>query len=208
MDVYGVGGWWYMSRHLCGTRRLLFVERWASSGNLLPVKTITIKDNNELVTFLRILGTECQFVTLETETEVKMRKTGNPFVGAVKVTRRNGLVNVNHEARVNRRMAEAGVEANYEAGETWYLHETTNDGKVTPLCFSKKNPDQKYLQFFPHRTKGTKYVLNGRELTEEEVTKMKAFIPEKDWGDFKQPVITLKMDSIRAIKFRKLNFAK
>jgi hypothetical protein len=37
---------------------------------------------------------------------------------------------------------------------------------------------------------------------------MKAFIPEKDWGDFNNTVITLKMDLIRAIKFRKLNFAK
>lgn len=172
------------------------------------MKTKTIKDNNELVSFLRMLGTECQFVTLVTETEVKMRKTNNPYVGAVKITRRNGLVNVNHEARVNRRMKEAGVDPDYVGGETWYVHETTVEGKSTPLCFSKKNPNQRYLQFFPNRTKGTKYVLNGRELTTNEVTEMKSFIPEKDWGEFKQPVITLKMDSIRQVKFRKLNLSK
>ena len=172
------------------------------------MKTISIKNNNELPAYLRTLGTECQFISMVTETEVKMRKTGNPFVGTVKVARRNGLVNVNHEDRVNRRMTEAGIEANYEAGETWYLHETTKDGKVIPLCFSKKDANAKYLQFFPHRNLSTKYMLNGRNLTAEEVTKMKSFIPEKDWGDFKQPVITLKMDSIKAIKFRKLNFSK
>ena len=175
---------------------------------LLTVKTITINDNKELVSFLRILGTECQFVSLETETKVKMNKTGNPFVGTVKVTKRNGLVNVNHEDRVNRRMKEAGLDPSYTAGETWYVHETTADGKVIPLCQSKKDANAKYLQFFPHRSRGTKYVLNGRELTAEEVTKMKTFIPEKDWGEFKQPVITLKMDSIRRIKFRKLDFSK
>ena len=51
-------------------------------------------------------------------------------------------------------------------------------------------------------------MLNGRELTANEVTEMKSFIPEKDWGEFKQPVITLKMDSIRQVKFRKLNLSK
>ena len=172
------------------------------------MKTISIKNNNELVTFLRVLGTECQFVSLETETKVKMNKTGNPFVGTVKVTKRNGLVNVNHEDRVNRRMKEAGLDPSYTGGETWYVHETTTDGKVIPLCHSKKDVDAKYLQFFPHRSRGTKYVLNGRELSSEEVKKMKTFIPEKDWGEFKQPVITLKMDSIRRIKFRKLDFSK
>lgn len=137
-----------------------------------------------------------------------MRKTDNPFVGAIKVARRNGLVNVNHENRVNRRMTEAGVEANYEAKTTWYLHETTTDGKTTPLCFSKKDVNVKYLQFFPHRNLNTKYLLNGRELTVQEVATMKTFMPKKDWSDFKQPVITLKMDSIKTIKFRKLNFSK
>ena len=178
------------------------------SGILLTVKTITINDNNELATFLRILGTECQFISMETETEVKMRKTGNPWLGTVKVTKRNGLVNVNHEDRVNRRMKEAGLDPSYTAGETWYVHETTADGKVIPLCQSKKDANAKYLQFFPHRSRGTKYFLNGRELTAEEVEQMKTFVPEKDWGEFKQPVITLKMDSIRRIKFRKLDFSK
>lgn len=204
--------WVKTCQGFCGERCYFQLKRILEPGGfsdrVLTVKTITIQDNNELKTFLRVLGTECQFVSLETETEVKMRKTGNPFVGAVKVTKRNGLVNVNHEERVKRRMKEAGVAPDYEAGETWYLHETTNDGKVIPLCYSKKNPDAKYLQFFPHRSKGTKFMLNGRELTAEEVEKMKTFIPEKDWGEFKQPVITLKMDSIRRIKFRKLDFSK
>lgn len=177
------------------------------SDIVLTVKTISV-NNNELPSYLRSLGTECQFISLVTETEVKMRKTGNPFVGTMKVSHRNGLVNVNHQDRVNRRMTESGFEPSYVGGETWYVHETTTDGKVIPLCQSKKDSSVKYLQFFPHRNLNTRYVLNGRELTSDEVTRMKSFIPEKDWGEFKQPVITLKMESIKNIKFRKLNFSK
>ena len=201
-------GLFVVSRTFCCVTSLLFLVPSMVSVTLFTVKTISIKNNTELPSYLRSIGTECQFISMVTETEVKMRKTGNPFVGTVKVSTRNGLVNVNHEDRVNRRMVESGLDPSYVRGETWYVHEHNTNGKSIPLCQSKKDSSVKYLQYFPHRNMNTRYVLNGRELTSEEVTKMKTFIPEKDWGEFKQPVITLKMDSIKSIKFRKLNFSK
>lgn len=165
-------------------------------------------DVKVLPEFLRELGTQVRFISLVTETEVEMRKTGNPFVGTIKVVRRNGLVNVNHSERPKRRMMEQGIENPvYVPGSTWYLHEKTQDGKIIPLCYSKKNPDVKYLQFFPHRSYDPQYLLNGVPLTEQEIIIMKTFIPEKDWGQFKEPVITLKMTSIKSIKFRKLGLS-
>jgi len=143
-----------------------------------------------------------------TETQVKMRKTNNPFIGTVKVCHRNGLVNVNHEKRVNRRMVESGLDPLYVTGETWYVHETTTEGKTISLCQSKKDNNVKYLQYFPHRNLSTKYRLNGRELTQDEVVTMKTFIPVVVTKEFKEPVITLKMESIKTIKFRRLNFSK
>ena len=167
--------------------------------------TTTQVSQSDLPQFLRELGTEVRFISLVTSTEVKMRKTGNPYVGTVKVVRRNGIVNIDHSKRPIRRMMEQGIENPvYVPGSTWYVHETTNDGKIIPLCHSKKDPSVKYLQFFPHRSYDPKYFLNGVELTETEVETMKTFIPEKDWGEFKQPVIVLKMESILSIKFRRL----
>jgi hypothetical protein len=40
-------------------------------------------DVKVLPEFLRELGTQVRFISLVTETEVEMRKTGNPFVGTV-----------------------------------------------------------------------------------------------------------------------------
>ena len=167
--------------------------------------TVKIQDKNELVGFLRTIGTQSRFVSLRTETAVKMRKTGNPFVGTVKVARRNGLVNVNFVNSVNRNMEKAGVEnPDYTPGETWYTHTTTEDGKSLPLCVNKKDPSKYYLQYFPYRNLGTHYVLNGKVLSADEVTKMKTFIAEDSRSEYKPLVITLAIDSIREIKFRQV----
>jgi len=168
--------------------------------------TFTLTDYRNLPSFLRMLGLGCRFITMETETEVKMKKTGNPFLGTMKHCRRNGLVNVNFVDRVIRRMKELGVEnPDYVGGKTHYVHENDNGGNPLALCQSKKDHTVKYLQFYPHKTWDVRYVHNQRELTKDEVTQMKTFIPEKDWGEYKQPVIVLKMSSIKRISFRKIN---
>lgn len=169
--------------------------------------TVTIKNQTELVGFIRSIGTECQFVSMVTETEVKMRKTGNPFVGAVKRSTRNGLLNVNYVAAVERNMTEAagGVKQEYVAGSTWYTHEMTDDGKPLALCVHQKDNTKFYLQYFPHRTLGENtYYHNGVLMTPEQVAKMKTFITEKETSEFKPTVITLAMASIRQLKARKV----
>ena len=170
------------------------------------MKSFTVKINNplEMVGFIRTIGTECRFVSMRTETEVKMRKTGNPYVGAVKVSRRNGLVNVNFVESVKRKLEKmAGEKIDYTPGATWYRHETTTDGKPLPLCVHSKDSSRYYLQYFPHRTLGkNRYFLNGRELTAEEVKTMKTFITEDKRAEYKPAVITLAIDSIRELRAR------
>lgn len=168
--------------------------------------TVRIKDNNELVGFLRTTGGQSScFISLRTVTPVKMRKTGNPFVGAVKVSRRNGLINVDFVSSVERNMKAAGIEnPEYTAGSTWYVHETTEEGKKLALCVHKNDVTKHYLQYFPLKNLSTHYELNGRRLTAEEVTKMKTFITEDTRNEFKPIVITLAMDSIKEIKLRQV----
>jgi hypothetical protein len=152
--------------------------------------------------FIRNIGTAARFVSMTTVTPVDARKTNNPFAGAVKVARRNGLVNVNHPRRVQRRMDEAGVDATYVPGTTWYVHEQDATGKPLALCQSKKDATKKYLQYFPHRNLGTHYEHNGRRLTPDEVKVLMTFVRETPKSEFKEPVITLAMTSIKSIKFR------
>ena len=174
--------------------------------------TIKLNSETEMVGYLKSLGTECRFISMWTETEVKMRKTANPFlVNGGKVTkrsRRNGLVNVNFVGAVERRLAEAlGVkpsEVNYEAGETWYVHVMTGENKPMALCVDKKTGSKHYLQYFPHKSYETKYFWNDKEMTPAEVATMKTFEPAQADNPFKPRVITLAMASIRTLKFRKI----
>ena len=174
--------------------------------------TIQLNNETEMVGYLKSLGTECRFISMLTETEVKMRKTANPFLAnggkVVKVARRNGLVNVNFVGAVERRLAEAlGLkpsEVEYEAGTSWYVHVMTDENKPMALCVDKKTGTKHYLQYFPHRNLGTKYFWNGVEMTPEQITQMKTFEPEQKESEFKPRVITLAMSSIRTLKFRKV----
>ncbi len=170
--------------------------------------TVTFESKNEMVGYLKTLGTSSSFVSLETETEVKMRKTGNPFVGTVKVVKRTGLINVDFVSSVRRRMAEiqkvAFSETEYVAGTTWYKHVQTAEGKALPLCVHKDDDRRFYLQYFPLRSHGEIYFLKGRQLSAEEVVQMETFITEKERKAFKPIVITLAIDSIRKMKARNI----
>ena len=159
-----------------------------------------------LPSYLRNLGTECRFISMETEVEVEARKTNNPFVGAVKRSRRNGLVNVNFVRGVIRRMKEAGIqEPTYIPGKTWYVHEHDTNGNALALCQSKKDNNKKYLQYFPWKSYDTRYYHNGVQLTDKEVQVLKTFIPPITTKPFKRSVITLSMDSILKVTFRNIN---
>ncbi len=178
---------------------------------MLKNTTVRIKDPMELVGFIKSVGTDCCFVSMRTETEVKMRKTGNPFFGAVKVSKRNGLLNVNFVKSVERNMKElTGVKQTYTPGTTWYVHDQTVEGKPLPLCYSKQPTKrtgkvEPYLQYYPHKTVGKNtYFLNGRQLSDAEVAQMKKFVITQPYSPTKPAVITLMMDSIRELKARKV----
>lgn len=194
------------------------------------MNTIVIEDKMEMVGFLRTLGLSTAFISLRTETIVEQRKfnltgrkvmsrrTGkpinekvaNPYYGAVKLCRRNGLVNVNFVKAVERRIAEQTgkplAEVEYKRGQIWYYHATTNDGKPLPLCIHKSDARRFYLQFFPLRNLGqTLYVLNGKEMSKEQVNDMYAnWVTERDENEMKPEVMTLAIDSIRQIKARQI----
>jgi hypothetical protein len=167
----------------------------------IRIKRIEIEKQSELVDFIRFLGTDCAFISLLTITPMRMIRTGNPFVGTLKISRRNGLVNVNFVKVCSR-----NLRRKYTPGETHYVHEQNEIGKPIPLCFKKTNRQRFYLQYFPHKTIGeTKYWLNDRFLTPREIRQMSRFICEKDVPAFKPKVCIFNMTSIVELKARKIH---
>ncbi len=162
----------------------------------------TLTTQSQLIQFLRNLGSQCQFVSLLTNTEPKMRKTGNPYVGVRKISRRNGLLNINYADSVSRKIAvKVGLPENqveYIPKATWYMHEDDGNGRPIALCRHQKDDTKYYLQYFPVKSFDTTYVMPNGDIVPEE--NLKPFLQESYQVDFKPAVITLGLDSIVEMK--------
>jgi hypothetical protein len=180
------------------------------------MNTTKIENKEELIGFLRSIGTECRFVTVDTETVVKnMPKTGNPYHGTVKIARRNGFVNADFTKACEKRYAELhGLkpsEVEYTPGNVWYHHVMTAENKPMCLCEGNKpnkktGKIEKYMQFFSIRNLGETVYVHPTigKLTKAQIEDMNSRMYADNSPDWKPGVITLAIDSIRTITFRKV----
>lgn len=192
---------------------------------------IRIEDRQELIGFLRTVGTACCFVTADTETvmimnktrllggRIRSRKTGkfilkrelNPYFGTVKVAKRNGFINANFVKACQKRYAELHnldpKDVEYEPGETHYIHCQTEDGKPLCLCQNKAKPERKYMQFFPIQNLGETIYIHptlGR-LNPIQIKDMyDNWVSEEEREEWKPRVIILGIDSIRTVKISRV----
>jgi hypothetical protein len=198
---------------------------------IMKNETIRITDKSQLADAIIAAGVECLFGVADTETPVKMpeskptgrkvasAKTGkpiremapNPYLGTMKIARRNFFINANFAKACEKRYAELNglpkESVEYTPGETHYIHCQTTDGKPLALCHLKTDPTRQYLQVFPLRNLGeTVYVSPslGR-LTKEQIKDMyKNWVTEQEQEEWKPRVIILKMDSIRTLSLRRV----
>ena len=114
-------------------------------------------------------------VDIQIATEPKMRKTNNPYYGRVKKhTAYLGVdFGANYTEEVNRRRAEEGKTADFQAKKSPY--ERVNEYFV-------RNGEQLYLQMLLKKDNQTKviYELDERPATESEVDEIKNFFPKKN----------------------------
>ena len=117
------------------------------------------------------------FATIIVETEPKLKKTGNPFVGVTKMAKVNICLNFQYEAGVLRRLAKEGKsEEDFKRGESWHTPVLNADGGLTPFCQHKTN-GKIYLRSMLVNPFGHQYFdANGNELTDEQVN---PFLPAK-----------------------------
>ncbi len=146
------------------------------------------------------------FATIVAETDPRMRKTGNPYVGAMKISRVNGLFNWIYENAVNRQRIRENQPLD-SAGEVehftpeprkWGTRLKRADGTVTPLVEHK---GKHYLEMKVERSLGYEYRLSGATLDPKAV---EAFLPERKEGarqEVENPVILrdYAVDSIQQI---------
>ena len=177
---------------------------------------VKMQSELEMLGFLKTNGTQCRFVGMTIKTPVVKIKAGNPWhkvskgkvVGECnlfKLSRKIGVINMNFVAAVEKRIAEqlgvAKSEVEYVAGEVWYKHLTTADGKPLPVVVNKDEAKQgeHYLQYFPQKNLATSYVNGqGEPVLESEVARWA--YAESERPEYKPAVISVKLSNICQLK--------
>ena len=165
----------------------------------------------EMLGFIKTNGTSCRFVSIVTKTPVVKIRANNPWnagaktqSGLFKVSKKIGIINANYNASVQRRIAEklgvAPSEVEYVAGETWYQHLTTADGKSLPVVQHKDEAKRGefYLQFYPQKSTNA-YVNDAGEPVSDEMVKPWLY-KESERPDFKPAVIAVKLSNVHQLK--------
>lgn len=164
---------------------------------------VTIADPMEMVGFVKGNGTACRFVSMVSQTVVKNIRAASPFKGVIKTSRKRGMINMNYNTAVCKRIAERlGVETSqveYTNGEVWYEHLTTADGKALPICVNKKTPKsgKYYLQFFPTASENTYHMPDGTPVLERD---LEQWFYESKREDFKPVVISISVENIKELR--------
>lgn len=164
---------------------------------------VTIKSGLEMVSFVKNNGTQCRFISMVSQTEVKNIRKGCPFKGVLKVSKRIGMINVNYVASVNRHIAaKTGVdlaEVNYEAGQVWYKHLQTANDKALPIVVNKNAPDngEFYLQFFPTNSTSSYVMPDGTQVAESDLS---PWFYKSEKSEYKPTVISINVNNIKELR--------
>ena len=124
------------------------------------------------------------FATIVAETDPRLLKTGNPYVGTTKISRVNGLLNWiyenavnNQRVRENQPLDNAGEVEHFTAlPRKWGVRVKRTDGTVTPLVeYNGKH----YLEVKVQKSLGYEYRHNGATI---DPAKVEPFLPKRQEG--------------------------
>jgi len=135
------------------------------------------------------------FATIITETDARLKKTGNPFGPVRKVSRVNVCLGFQYEAAVNRQRTREESEADFEARPRQWGE------RVSAMLIGHKG--RTYLETKVQKSLGVTYIdANGRELSADEV---RPFLParSKSRQEVASEIIVrdYALDSIRSLTF-------
>jgi len=134
------------------------------------------------------------FISVDIASEPRMRKTGNPYLGATKHVSLSGAINHDYENSVNKQLAREGKEADFEVKKrSWGEHV---DNWVV-------HKDKYYLPIKIEGSSDATYVYEGELVDNDE---LKPFLYEskkpKTQDDVVKEIIVrdVKIDSIKRIR--------
>jgi hypothetical protein len=124
------------------------------------------------------------FATIVAETDPRLLKTGNPYVGTTKISRVNGLLNWiyenavnNQRVRENQPLDNAGEVEHFTAlPRKWGVRVKRTDGTVTPLV---EHNGKHYLEVKVQKSLGYEYRHNGATI---DPAKVEPFLPKRKEG--------------------------
>jgi len=137
------------------------------------------------------------FATLITETDARLKKTGNPFGDVRKVSRVNVCLGFQYEAAVNRQRTREGSEADFEAAPRQW-------GQRLPGSMLVEHKGKLYLETKVERSLGCVYLdAKGKELSAEQVA---PFLPARSGSSRQETekeilVRDYALESIRSLSF-------
>ena len=137
-----------------------------------------------------------KIVTLYTKVSPKMKKMGNPYLGLLKKSKINGVVNFNYENSVNRQRVREESEADFKA-------EIRKWGTKIPGTCIVEHKGKYYLEVKVENVYDTQYVIGDKVVNKEEI---KPFLYEST-GNPRQELdkeVILRdysLDSIESIKY-------
>ena len=129
------------------------------------MRTIT---RDELIDILRG-STGCKPVTIIANVDGRLRKTGNPYAGARKVSEVNGMIGWIYQNAVNRQRVREAKSDDFEPLARGWGQRVER----TPLVVHK---EAYYLELKVQRVLSTSWLHEGREIDEEEI---REFMPAK-----------------------------
>lgn len=137
------------------------------------------------------------FATLVTETDARLKKTGNPFGPVRKVSRVNVCLGFQYEAAVNRQRTREESKADFEAKPRQW-------GERIAGTMLVSHKDRLYLETKVERSLGCTYVdASGNELSAEDVA---PFLPKRSKSTRQKTekeilVRDYALDSLRSLRF-------
>ncbi len=143
-----------------------------------------------------------QFVSIIANTEPRMRKTNNPYIGRVrKIARVNGIVNFHYDEGVLRRLEKEGKSAeDFRKGESWHEPVVTENGSLTPFCRHKTSGELYLRLMLNNLTSEYIDVVNNHTVDEKDIA---PFLVKNGYDNqgLDQPLrfLTYKMDSIKVV---------
>lgn len=134
-----------------------------------------------------------EFVNIESITNVKMKKTGNPYYNSVvKRSSKNVRCLPDYEKRVQNKTNNP----EFESKPNWFQH-------ISPCVVKHRNNDNTYFMYetFEGQSVRNEFIHNGQPIQKEVI---QPFLPE--YKEREVQVFTIKTDNIKKISYKGVRY--